>query len=281
MNQIWSHINLLRPVNLFTSAFAMVVCASILNGLHDTNTLLMTVLIVVCYNAAANAYNDVVDYKTDVINRPKRPLVTGHVKINTAMTIAVILFVIGSGLTFALNQTAQFIAVGLALPTMIIYSRYLKGTPLVGNAVVAFILGLSFIFSGAAFGQITTMIIPACLAFGLTFVRELVKDMADIEGDLQAGLNTFPVQAGLGKSAKVTVFAAFIIGVGAIIPFIKSYYGWPYLIILVLGVEIPLGMIVFSFLKGPAVEQAKRFSEVLKFSTITGLMAFFVDNYVS
>ena len=259
----------------------MVVCASILDGLHDKKILLTTVLIVVCYNAAANAYNDVVDYKTDVINRPKRPLVTGHVKINTAMTITVILFVIGSGLTFALNQTAQFIAVGLALPTMIIYSKYLKGTPLVGNAVVAFILGLSFIFSGAAFGQITTMIIPACLAFGLTFVRELVKDMADIEGDLQAGLNTFPVQAGLGKSAKVAIFAAFIIGVGAIIPFIKSYYGWPYLIILVLGVEIPLTMIVFSFLKEPAVEQAKRFSEVLKFSTITGLMAFFVDNYVN
>jgi len=280
MKNFWQHIKLLRPINLITSAFAMVVCASILNGINDTITLLITILVVVCYNAAANAYNDVLDYKTDVINRPSRPLVTGHVKKRTALYLAIILFVIGSVLTLELNRMAQFIAVGLALPIMIFYSKFLKGTPLIGNAAVAAILGLAFIFSGAVYEQINIMIIPACLAFGLTFVRELVKDMADIEGDAKAGLNTFPVKAGLEKSARVSITAACIIGVGAIIPFLKSYYGWPYLIILVLGVEIPLAMIVFSFLKSPAIKQAKQFSEVLKFSTIVGLMAFFIDNYV-
>ena len=280
MKTLWHHIELLRPLNLLTAALAMVVCASIMDGLHETKILLVTIFGGVCYNAGANAYNDVMDYKTDVVNRPRRPLVTGQVKIKMARAIAIILFVIGSVLTLELSKSAQFIAIGLALPTLIIYSKFLKGTPLIGNAVVAIILGLAFIFSGAAFGQIETMIIPSCLAFGLTFLREFVKDMADIEGDSKAGLNTFPAKVGLEKSEKFAIVSALIIGAGALFPYLNGYYDIPYLVVLVLGVEIPLLMIVFSFLKSPEIDQAKRFSEVLKFSTIIGLMAFFVDNYV-
>jgi len=280
MKSLWRHIELLRPLNLLTSAFAMVVCASIMDGINDIITLSLTILVVVCYNAAANAYNDVVDFKTDMINRPRRPLVTGAVKIKTATILSTVLFIAGSIFALKLHPMATFIAIGLALPTLIIYSKKLKGTPLIGNIAVAATLSLSFIFSGAAFGKIEMMIIPAALAFGLTFVRELVKDMADIEGDTLAGLNTYPVKVGLIKSANTVIGAALIIGIGAFIPFLNNYYGFPYLLILVLGVEIPLAMIVFSFLKTPAIKQAKRFSEVLKFSTIAGLMAFFLDNYV-
>lgn len=276
----WQHIKLFRPLNLLTSVFAMAVCASILDGLDNTKILFITICVVVCYNAAANAYNDVIDYKTDMINRPKRPIVTGHVKSKTAMFFAILLFVVGSVFALELNKMAQFIAIGLALPVLIIYSKFLKGTPLIGNATVAFILALAFIFSGAAFDNINVMIIPACLAFGLTFIRELVKDMADIEGDSKAGLNTFPVRFGLNRSGNIAIASAFIIGLASIVPFANGFYGLPYFIILVFGVEIPLVMIVLSFLKGPVVKRAKRFTEVLKFSTIMGLMAFFIDNYV-
>lgn len=275
------HIKLLRPLNLLTGAFAMVVSAGIMNSLYEIKTLLITICVVVCYNAAANAYNDVEDYKTDLVNRPRRPLVTGQVEIKTAMTLAVILFVVGSVFAFGLPIIARVIAIGISMPIMIIYSKSLKGTPLIGNATVALILGLAFIFAGAAFNNMEPMIIPALLAFGLTFVRELVKDMADIEGDTKAGLNTFPVKFGMHKSGYIVITAAFVIGLGSLVPFLNGNYGLPYLIILVLGVEIPLGMIVFSFLKSPEINQAKRFSEVLKFSTIAGLMAFFINNYVN
>jgi len=35
------------------------------------------------------------------------------------------------------------------------YSKYLKGMPLIGNMIVAFILGLSFLFCGAAFNNMS------------------------------------------------------------------------------------------------------------------------------
>ncbi len=281
MKSLWWHIKLLRPLNLLTGAFSMVVSAGILNRMYDVQTLILTICVVVCYNAAANAYNDVEDYKTDTVNRPNRPLVKGYVKIKTATVMSVIFFAAGSACALWLPIMAQLIAIGLSMPIMIIYSKRLKRTPLFGNAAVALILGLAFIFAGAAFNNVEPMVIPALLAFGLTFVRELIKDIADIKGDSKAGLNTFPVKYGMQKSGYIAIIAAFIIGLGGPVPFVAGYYGLPYLIILVLGVEIPLTIIVFSFLKSPEIDQVKRFSDILKFSTIAGLMAFFIDNYVN
>ncbi len=280
MTNLGAHLVLLRPLNLLTSALAMVVCASILNGLYDIKTLLILIFVVMCFNGGANTYNDVVDVQTDGINRPKRPLVTGAVKMKTAIFMAASLFLIGSTLTFELNWMAQFIALFIVLPLLIFYSKFLKGTPLIGNITIAAILGLSFIFAGAAFDNIGAMIVPAGLAFGLTFVRELIKDVADIKGDTEADLNTFPIRNGLINTAWVVIASSLLIGVSAIIPYMNGYYGLPYLIILILGVEIPLAIIVFSFYKEPTVSQAKRFSGVLKISTIVGLIAFFIDNYV-
>jgi len=259
----------------------MIVCASILDGLNETVILWSTIIVVVCYNAAANAYNDVIDYNTDLINRPKRPLVTGHVKVKTAHYMAIVFFVIGSVATINLNLIATFIAIGIAMPIMILYSRYLKGTPIIGNITVAAILGLSFIFSGIAYNNVQKMVMPSFLAVGLTFVREMIKDISDIEGDSKAGFKTFPVLHGVERSVQLTIFASILIGVLSVVPFYLGYYGVPYFIVLVFGVEIPLVIIVFSFLKEPAVTKARRFSEVLKISTIAGLIAFFVDNYVN
>ena len=83
----------------------------------------MTALcVVVCYNAAANAINDYFDQETDRINRPNRPLISGDVKPQTALFLAIILFTIGTVLAITLPFTATFIAVAIALPLMIFYS---------------------------------------------------------------------------------------------------------------------------------------------------------------
>ncbi len=44
-------------------------------------------------------------------------------------------------------------------------------------------------------------IIPAAFAFLINFIREIVKDMQDVEGDSKAGVKTFPIQFGF-KSAE-------------------------------------------------------------------------------
>ena len=279
MNTFFYHIKLLRPLNVFTSGLAMVIGSGILGTLNDTGTLLLVMAVVMCFAGAANALNDVVDYEIDKINRPMRPLPSGFVKKRTALFISILLFSMGTLACLELSEAAKVIGIVIAMPFMVLYSKYLKGMPLIGNMIVAFILGLSFLFCGAAFNNMSPMWIPMILAFGLTLVRELVKDIADMEGDQSAGLKTFPITAGIEKSIQLSIFLSACIGMGAFIPYLYGTYGIWYGILLILGVEIPLGVVVVSLLNNPGISSATHGARILKFSTLIGLIAIYAGTF--
>lgn len=257
----------------------MVIGSGILGTLNNTGTLLLVMAVVMCFVGAANALNDVVDYEIDKINRPMRPLPSGFVKKRTALFISILLFSMGTLACLELSEAAKVIGIVIAMPFMVLYSKYLKGMPLIGNMIVAFILGLSFLFCGAAFNNMSPMWIPMILAFGLTLVRELVKDIADMEGDQSAGLKTFPITAGIEKSIQLSIFLSACIGVGAFIPYLYGTYGIWYGILLILGVEIPLGVVVVSLLNNPGISSATHGARILKFSTLIGLIAIYAGAF--
>jgi len=278
MKKLIAHIIILRPLNLTIGAFAVIITASILKQMGQVSAWFTALIVVVCYNAAANSINDYFDLETDRINRPNRPLVTGDVKPKTALFLAIILFIIGTILAFTLPFTATFIAVAIALPLMIFYSIWFKGMPLAGNFIISFILGLTFLFAGAALQDLETMIIPALLAFGLTIVRELVKDISDVEGDRRTKLKTFPIKVGVKKAWTLVAVFAILIGIGAIIPFVIGTYNYWYIIFVLFGVEIPLAITVFSMMKFPTITTAERIAKLLKFSTIAGVLALWLGS---
>ena len=273
MKRLLAHIKIMRPLNLIIGAFAVVITASILKKMDQASVWFTTLCVMVCYNAAANIINDYFDQETDRINRPNRPLISGDVKPKTALLLSVILFVIGTALAFTLPFTATFIAVAIALPLMIFYSIMFKGMPLVGNFIIALILGLTFLFAGAALQDIKTMMVPALLAFGLTIVRELVKDISDVEGDRKVNLRTFPIITGIKEAWILASVFAILIGVYAIVPYVTGKYNHWYIIFVLFGVEIPLVLTVFSMMKSPTIITAKRIAQLLKFSTIAGVFA--------
>ena len=281
MNLILGFIKLLRPLNIAVAAFAVLVSAYILGVYEQYYTLTCVVIVVIAYNGAANAFNDYCDYEIDLINRPNRPLSRGMITSFQALSFAVILFAIGSVTAFQLPFYARLTAVVIAMPLIIIYSMRLKGTPLLGNIAVAMILGLTFVFCGLAFNKPGPMIMPAILAFGLTLVRELIKDIADVEGDNSVGLKTLPLVIGKNKAITVAIIKAVLIGLVSLIPYYLNIYGNYYLILLVIGVEIPLAIVVVLFMKSPSISTAKQSEKLLKFSTIIGLTAILVDHYAS
>jgi len=84
---------------------------------------------------------------------------------------------------------------------LFLYSKYLKRIPLLGNVTVAFLTGLVFIFGGVVVSNPGAAIVPAVFAFLINLIRELVKDMEDIEGDKIAGVITFPIKYSLKKTS--------------------------------------------------------------------------------
>ena len=278
---ILGFIKLLRPLNIGVAGSAVLVSAYILGVYEQYFILTCVVIVVIAYNGAANAFNDYCDYEIDLINRPNRPLSRGMITSFQALSFAVILFAIGSVTAFQLPFYARLTAVGVAMPLIIIYSMRLKGTPLLGNISVAMTLGLTFVFCGLSFNKLDPMIMPAILAFGLTLVRELIKDIADVEGDNSAGLKTLPLVIGKKKAITVAMIKAVLIGLVSLIPYYLNIYGNYYLILLIIGVEIPLAIVVVLFMKSPSISTARQSEKLLKFSTIIGLTAILIDHYAS
>jgi 4-hydroxybenzoate polyprenyltransferase len=268
-------LQLFRPLNLLLGALAIVISSSILE-VEVPFIILQTVFVVIILNAAANAFNDYMDSETDKINRPDRPIPKGAISKMTALIAAILLFVAGITLSAFLNSDAFIIASLITVPLMIAYSLWFKGWPLFGNIVVALILGLTFIFAGAAFGNLWGLIVPALLAFGFTLLRELVKDIADLEGDRSAGLRTFPVLAGEKKSAILAIILSAMIGAGALIPYFLEFYGLKYLIILIFGIEFPLFYVLLTLVKSPTITNCKRIAQILKACIIVGLLAVYL-----
>jgi geranylgeranylglycerol-phosphate geranylgeranyltransferase len=268
-----AHFKIFRPLNLSIGAFAVMITASILNKTDMVSTWLTALFVVVSYNAAANAINDYFDQETDKINRPNRPLITGEVKPSTVLVLTILLFIAGTVLSFKLPTQATVIAVVIAMPLMIFYSVWFKSVPLLGNFIIAFILGLTFLFAGAAMQQIEEMYILALLAVGLTMVRELIKDISDYNGDMKTKVTTYPTKFGVERAWRLAGILSVFVGVGVLIPFILEYFNYWYIIFVIIGVEIPLAISVFYAMKFPTLLNAKKSASMLKFSTIMGVIA--------
>lgn len=268
-------LSLTRPLNLLLGAISIIISASILD-ISEPLLISQVILVVVFLNAAANAFNDYMDFETDRINRPNRPLPKGTISKTTALSAAILLFIAGIMVSAFLNREAFIIATLIAVPLMIAYSLWLKGWPLVGNVVISLILGLTFIFAGAAFGNFWGLLVPALLAFGFTFLRELVKDIADLEGDLSAGMHTFPVVAGMKNAVTLVMILTIIIGGGVLVPYWVGLYGIKYLIILIFGIEFPLVYVLLTLVKSPTITNCKRISQVLKACIFAGLLAVYL-----
>ena len=276
MNNIIAYFIIIRPLNVMVGSITILISSLIVKYNGPINVVIFAALVVTLYTVGANTLNDYFDYEIDKINRPDRAISSGLVLRTHALIISILSFSLGTLIALQLNINSQLVSIGISLPLIIGYNIKLKKFPLIGNIVVAIVLALSFIYAGLAFSNVSPLILPAALAFGLTLIRELVKDMADIIGDKSVGLKTFPIIFGEKKTIILCVVLSVLLGIGAFIPFITGHYNICYGISLILTVEIPLGVVVISVINKPSIETAKRSANLLKFCTIGGLFSIYI-----
>ena len=239
-------------------------------------SVILPVFVVMFFTIGANTLNDYFDYEIDKINRPDRAISSGLVLRNHALILSIFSLFVGVLIALRLNKDSQLLSIGVSLPLIIAYNVKLKNYALIGNIIVSLILAMSFIYAGLVFKKTEPLIIPALLAFGLTLIREIVKDLADIKGDKSAGLMTFPIVYGKKKTIILCTILSLFLGIGSFIPFLTGYYNTFFGISLILMVEIPLAVVVISLLNKPVIMTAKRGSKLLKFCTLGGLFSIYI-----
>ena len=144
MNRLFASIQILRPLNMILSLFAVFIAAWLVNGI--TSPLLpYTTLVVLCFAGASNILNDVLDIHIDEVNRPDRVLSSSRLKVRDALIIMSILYALGIMATSYLHPLGRQIALILVLPLLVLYTPLFKRLPFIGNLVVGSILGLVFL----------------------------------------------------------------------------------------------------------------------------------------
>ncbi len=181
---------------------------------------------------AGNAINDYFDREIDRINQPDRAIPRGAVSPRGALLFSVLLFGIAVGLALTLPWVAIVIA-AINLCALVAYTEYFKGLPGVGNAIVAYLGGSTFLFGGSAVGDLGAAAVLFVLAAFSTFSREIIKDVEDLEGDRAEGLNTLPIAIGERRALWIAVAALVVAVVASPIPYVTGDFGVAYLLVVI------------------------------------------------
>jgi geranylgeranylglycerol-phosphate geranylgeranyltransferase len=224
-------VRLVRPGNVAVSFVGTVVGGLVAGGhgvaLPGETWLYVTLLAfsTALVTAGGNVLNDLEDRESDRANHPDRPLVTGEVSVRAARSIAIGGFVVGSALAVPVAFHAPLVAVILvaAVGLLLGYELRWKRRGFVGNAVVAALTGLVFLYGGAGVGAPELLLPFAAMAFLATLSREVIKDMEDMEGDVDR--TTLPRTYGLRLSsgvARAAIVGAIVLSAVPLLWFVRA-----------------------------------------------------------
>lgn len=240
MKFLWHFFRLIRPLNLAVIALTMGVFQKYVTagGFGELIKLdfLLLVLSTLLIAAAGNIINDYFDVKADRVNKPDLLIIDKHIKRRWAIVFNWIFNSVGLLLACYLGWKNQnwFMTI---IPFVIInllwfYSMYFKRTLILGNVIVAILTGIVPIYillfnaHVSVVDSLGTIVVAfACYGFALNLIREIVKDIADIKGDLLLHSKSMPIVFGI-RNTRFILFALFSIVLGSLIYFL--YQSMPY-----------------------------------------------------
>ncbi|WP_431156664.1 geranylgeranylglycerol-phosphate geranylgeranyltransferase [Winogradskyella poriferorum] len=163
--------------------------------LLDVN-LLMLVLASSATIAAGYIINNFYDSEKDLINRPQKTMLDRLVSQNTKLSFYFVLnFLAVICASYVSFKAVLFFA--LYIFAIWFYSHRLKKQPMVGNIVSAVLTVTPFFAIFIYYGNFELVVFAhAIFLFLLVSMRELIKDLENIKGDLALNYRTVPVVHG-------------------------------------------------------------------------------------
>lgn len=202
-------------------------------GLTDTYFILV-IIAVILIAASGNIINDYFDQKADRVNKPERLIIDKFIKRRWAIilnwTFNGIGFIIALYLSYQLENWWILVVSFLSINLLYFYSAVYKRKFLSGNLIVAFLTAIVplYVFIYGAFSNfgndspfglndqifitdnILAIITYSAFAFFLNLIREIIKDMADVKGDLLLQSQSFPIRFGFART-KTFIGALYIL----------------------------------------------------------------------
>ena len=266
--------------------------------------LVLLILSTICIAAGGYVINDYFDVKIDRINRPDDMVVTRVISREGAMRWFYVLTAVGitAGLATAWwAHSWNLLFIYVVIPGLLwFYSTSYKRMLLVGNLIVAFISALVPLIvaiihadylqhlygDSLAYTPIIGQLYIwlggfALFSFLLTWAREVVKDMEDIEGDREMECRTMPIV--WGETASKVVVTILVVATMALVSYIAWFVlpfpmEWSTLTsrFVVFGLLVPMVCVLVLLWFARSKRELHTVQQVLKFAMFLGTMFSYV-----
>ena len=278
MEQIKGLYRISRPVTTLTGALA-VVMGGYVAGTGEWLNIMLAVLATILVSSSANAWNDYLDIEIDRINQPNRPLPSGQVSPRAAKWFSFALAALSLLVAAFINLPSLLIVIAANL-LLYIYSLKLKSTVLLGNLSVAFTSAMSAVFGGVAAGNPRPTFWLFIVIFVAILGREVLKTMADYEGDLSESVRT--ISTVWGKRVARIVFYILITAtlIMMLLPYLLEIYQPIYAYLILIGVFPVIIYIAFRVSRYRSGPQLEKLSQLMKYDFLFWFLAVILGSSV-
>ena len=257
---------------------------------------LILVLINILLGAGGYVINDYYDRRVDNINRPdsvvvdkllpRRSAIIYHIALTAAAIVLAAIF------AWHLHMISILLLYVMLAGLFWMYSTTYKKQLFVGNLVVSACTaliplqvglfeyltlareyGYDMLLNDLSFMPIMHwMAAFAFFAFIINLIREIVKDMEDLEGDNYYGCNTIPLHYGI-RIAKIISISLIIITIAALIMVYQLYiHDFITLLYISAFIILPLAIAAILTVRADEAKDYHRVSTILKIAMLTGVL---------
>jgi 4-hydroxybenzoate polyprenyltransferase len=255
----------------------------------------LTAFSYVALAAAGYIINDWFDLAIDQLNKPGKVFITNGISVRLALAYYWLLNLLAVTaslyISYRLHSLLAFWGTITCAILLYIYSASLKKLPFWGNLLVALITAWSVIVllliekNGLPFSAfylsdcfkrvISCIMLYALFSFTISLVREIVKDMEDVQGDARFGCRTMPIAWGIHTTRFIAagflvLLMVVLIATNVIALRLFSWYFELYCILLVL---LPLFLLLFQLLRAESKSDFGKLSKNIKWVMLSGILS--------
>lgn len=297
-------LNLIRYKNLIIIAGTQLLFKYFLIDVFFRETALsygqfaLLIIATLCIAAAGYIINDIQDIEIDKINKPEQLIIDKHISEKRANYFYIALNFIGvlSGfyISSAIDRSGFAVLFVLISGLLYLYATSLKQYLIISNVVVSLLVSISILIIGL-FDVLPIMtetneflvkyhfkilLIYTGFAFYINLLREIIKDIQDVDGDYANKIKTLPIVLGKQRTVKIISIMSLFTAV-AVFYFMYTYLSDYQVIVLYLLLGVIAPVIYFSFVAWEA-KKKKGFSKLsilLKLIMILGVLSIIPIHY--
>lgn len=243
--------------------------------------LFILVLSGICIAAGGYLVNDLNDRDVDAINKAGSAF---NPRLGRFLYLAFTFTGIAAGLYLSFVKMIPLVwkVNLLAALALYVYAGPLRRWKAAGNLLVAALVVMAMLIvwladqNARTEGAVRTVLYGYCFfAFMMTWTREIIKDMEDVDGDRLVGKLSLPVLAGMRFAGFSAVFILLIVLFSlALLQYMQRQWedrlSFLYIVILIQG---PLAVLIIGTLRASAKAHYARLSALAKAVMVTGMLS--------